>query len=78
MTTVLSAKGQIVLPALIRKRLQLKSGEDFEVGVENGDTIVLRRISTPANFGLVKMLCAAPFSFNVPARDKDDTSALRL
>lgn len=78
MTTVLSEKGQVVLPALIRKRLQLKSGEDFEVGIENGDTIILRRISKPANFGLVKTLCSAPFSFNIPARDNDDTLPLKL
>jgi len=77
MTTVLSAKGQLVLPAIIRKRLQLKAGDDFEVGVED-DIIMLRRISKPANRGLVKLLCACPFSFEIPSREKDDTVPLKL
>lgn len=77
MTTVLSEKGQLVLPAVIRKRLQLRAGDDFEVGVED-DVITLRRISKPANRGLVKLLCACPFSFEVPSREKDDTAPLIL
>ncbi|MBX9741919.1 MAG: AbrB/MazE/SpoVT family DNA-binding domain-containing protein [Chthoniobacterales bacterium] len=78
MTTVLSEKGQIVLPAAIRKRLHLKAGEDVEVGIESNETIILRRISTPANFGLVKLLRSCPFFFEIPSREKEDTSPLEL
>jgi len=52
MTTVLSQKGQIVLPAPIREKLHLSAGDDFDVSVEDENTITLRRISRPPNQGL--------------------------
>jgi AbrB family looped-hinge helix DNA binding protein len=73
MTTVLSQKGEIVLPAPLREQLHLVPGDDFEVGVENEETITLRRITTPANRGLVDLLLARPTAFEVPAREGDDT-----
>lgn len=73
MTTVLSQKGQIVLPGAIREQLHLQAGDDFEVTVEDEDTITLRRISQPANRGLVDLLLACPASFEIPAREKDDS-----
>ena len=42
MTTTLSSKGQIVLPAAARKRLGLRPGTRFECHVQ-GDRIVLER-----------------------------------
>jgi len=73
MTTVLSQKGQIVLPGGVRERLQLQPGEDFEVFVEDDETITLRRISQPANRGLVKLLLACPAPFEIPTRARDDS-----
>jgi AbrB family looped-hinge helix DNA binding protein len=78
MTTVLSRKGQIVLPAAVREQLQLEEGQDFEVSVDDDDTITLRRISHPANHGLVDLLMACPAPFEVPPRDKDDSRPLPL
>ena len=49
MTTALSKKGQIVLPSAVRERLHLEPGQDFEVFVDDDDTIVLRRISRRPN-----------------------------
>lgn len=72
MTTVLSQKGQIVLPGSIRQRLELQAGDDFEVTVEDDDTITLRRINHPANRGLVDLLLECPSPFEVPPRDEDD------
>ena len=72
MTTVLSQKGQIVLPGAVRKRLRLEPGDDFEVNIEDDDTITLRRVTLPANRGLVDLLLACPVRFEVPARDSDD------
>lgn len=52
MTTVLSKKGQIVLPNFVRERMRLEPGQDFEVLIDDEDTILLRRISQPPNHGL--------------------------
>jgi len=72
-TTILSQKGQIVLPA-VRQQLHLVPGDDFEVAVEDEDTITLRRISQPANRGLVDLLLACPSPFEIPARETDPNS----
>jgi AbrB family looped-hinge helix DNA binding protein len=78
MTTVLSQKGQIVLPGAVRQQLHLEAGDDFEVFVEDEDTITLRRITQPANRGLVDLLLSCPSPFSVPARDTDDSTAPAL
>jgi hypothetical protein len=56
----------------------LAPGEDFEVSVEDDDTIVLRRVSHPANRGLVDHLIACPFPFVIPDRERDDTAPISL
>lgn len=78
MTTILSQKGQIVLPGAVREMLHLQPGDDFEVTVEDDETISLRRISRPANHGLVDLLLACPAAFEVPPRERDDSPALDL
>ena len=71
MTTVLSKKGQIVLPAEIREKLGLKPGDDFEVTVDDDETIKLRRVSKPPNTGLVGHIFSCPHPFEVPEREQD-------
>jgi AbrB family looped-hinge helix DNA binding protein len=78
MTTVLSQKGQLVLPVPVREQLHLSPGDDFEVAIEDEDTITLRRISTPANHGLVDLLLACPAPFEIPPRERDDSLPLAL
>ena len=73
MTTVLSQKGQLVLPGAIRDQLRLSPGDDFEVAIEDEDTITLRRVSQPANRGLVDLLLACPAPFEIPRREQDDS-----
>ncbi len=73
MTTVLSQKGQLVLPVPVRQQLHLSPGDDFEVAIEDEDTITLRRVSHPANRGLVDLLLACPSSFQIPPREADDS-----
>lgn len=73
MTTILSEKGQIVLPAPVRQQLQLSPGDDFEIAIEDDDTITLRRISHPPNRGLIELLRACPVPFEIPPRDADDS-----
>lgn len=47
MTTKLSAKGQIVIPAPIRESEQLRPGDDFLIETRSG-TIVLQKIAPRA------------------------------
>jgi len=77
-TTVLSKKGHIVLPGAVWERLHLQAGQDFEVKVDDEDIITLRRISQPANRGLVDLLLACPFVFEIPPRETDDSQPLEL
>jgi len=78
MTTVLSQKGQIVLPSAVREQMHLEPGQDFEVFIDDEDTITLRRISRPPNRGLVDHLLACPHPFEIPSRAKDSTRAISL
>lgn len=45
-TTRISTRGQVVIPQSVRERVHLEPGQLFVVYGE-GDTIVLKRISTP-------------------------------
>jgi len=46
-TTKMSSKGQIVIPDIIRKQLNLKPGSQFVV-VGDKDVVILKNISPPA------------------------------
>lgn len=60
MKTTVSTKGQIILPAELRRRDGIAPGEEFEVEVlGRGDYRLVRRIP-PANDGLVDWLLACP------------------
>lgn len=78
MTTVLSKKGQIVLPSAIREKMQLSPGQDFEVLMDDEDTILLRRISSPPNRGLIDHLLACPSPLEIPPRTKDFSTPISL
>lgn len=43
MTTVLSTKGQIIIPATIRTQLKLRPGDDFVITIDAG-RVVLKKI----------------------------------
>ena len=45
-TTKMSSKGQVVIPEAIRKKLGLKSGDQFVV-TGNKDVVILKSISPP-------------------------------
>ena len=60
MTTMLSSKGQLVLPSPIRRLDRLRSGESFEiVRVDSGKYLLIRK-SPPSNQGLVDLLASCP------------------
>ena len=46
-TTRMSSKGQVVIPEEIRKRLKLKTGDQFVV-VGEKDVVILKAISPPS------------------------------
>jgi len=60
MKTTVSTKGQIVLPAELRQRDGIESGEEFEIErIDHGESRLVRR-TPPPNGGLVKWLLACP------------------
>jgi AbrB family looped-hinge helix DNA binding protein len=60
MTTTMSSKGQIVLPAEIRQRDAIRPGQEFDVERIECGQYLLRRRTRPRNEGLVKLLLACP------------------
>ena len=60
MKTTVSSKGQIVLPAEVRRQDEVVAGEEFEVErLGPGDYRLIRR-SPPRNRGLVDLLLRCP------------------
>jgi AbrB family looped-hinge helix DNA binding protein len=60
MTTTVSSKGQIVLPAEIRREDGIEPGQEFDIErIERGDYRLVRR-EPPTNAGLVDWLMACP------------------
>ncbi|PYT72066.1 MAG: hypothetical protein DMG39_10885 [Acidobacteria bacterium] len=43
METKLSTKGQVVLPQLIRKSMNLRAGDKLDVGIEGGQIVLVPR-----------------------------------
>ncbi len=75
MTTTVSTKGQIVLPAKIRKQDGIEPGQEFAVErIDRGEYRLVRRWPRP-NEGLVDWLLACPEKgFFVPiASESTDT-----
>ena len=60
MKTTLSTKGQIVLPAELRKQDGIEPGQEFEIErLENGEYRLVRT-EPPKNLGLVDWLLDCP------------------
>jgi len=76
MKTTVSSKGQIVLPAALRKQDQIEPGEEFTVErIDRGEYRLVRRTPTP-NDGVVEWLLACPEKgFFVPI-DSESTDVL--
>jgi AbrB family looped-hinge helix DNA binding protein len=74
MTTTVSSKGQIVLPAELRRKDRIEAGQEFDIErVHRGEYRLVRRTGT--NDGVVDWLLACPAKgFFVPvASDSTDT-----
>ena len=60
MRTTISSKGQIVLPAEIRRQDEIEPGEEFEIERLDRGEYRLVRLSPPRNQGLLDWLRACP------------------
>jgi AbrB family looped-hinge helix DNA binding protein len=60
MTTLLSTKGQVVLPSPIRRLDRLRGGESFEIERLDSGKYLLTLNSPPSNQGLVDLLASCP------------------
>jgi len=60
MKTTVSSKGQVVLPAEMRRLDRIEAGQEFEVErIDRGEYRLIRR-TPPPNQGLVDWLLACP------------------
>jgi AbrB family looped-hinge helix DNA binding protein len=74
MTTSVSSKGQIVLPAEIRRRDGIKAGQEFKIErLKSGDYRLTRQKRRP-NEGLLDLLLSCPVKgFFVPFESTETT-----
>lgn len=76
MRTTVSTKGQIVLPAELRQRDGIAPGQEFEVERLDAGEYRLRRVTPPANEGVVDWLLACPAKGYFVAVDSESTDTL--
>lgn len=60
MQTVMSSKGQVVLPAQIRQLDRIVPGQKFELERLDAGQYLLKRIAEPDNEGVVQWLLDCP------------------
>lgn len=75
MRTRVSSKGQIVLPAEVRRQDDIEAGQEFDVErIDRGDYRLVRRTSRP-NVGVVDWLLSCPErGFFVPLESESTDS----
>ena len=74
MKTTVSSKGQIILPAEIRQRDGIESGQEFEVERIDRGEYRLKRKERRRNQGLVKLLLACPVKGWFEPTDRKETT----
>jgi AbrB family looped-hinge helix DNA binding protein len=74
MKTTISSKGQIVLPAEIRKQDGIETGQEFEVERLDRGEYLLKLKERRRNEGLVKLLLACPAKGWFRAMDRSETT----
>lgn len=78
MKTTVSSKGQIVLPADIRRRDGIRSGQEFEIERLDRGEYRLKRKARRRNSGLMKLLLACPVKGGFePVVRAETTDAIR-
>ena len=74
MRTTVSAKGQIILPAELRREDDIKSGQEFEIERLDRGEYLLKRTTKPRNHGLVKLLLSCPVKNWFQRMDRTETT----
>lgn len=74
MRTTVSTKGQIILPAQIRREDDIRSGQEFEIERIDRGEYLLRRTTKPRNQGLVKLLLSCPVKDWFQPRERNETT----
>jgi AbrB family looped-hinge helix DNA binding protein len=74
MTTVLSSKGQLVLPAELRRKDDIRPGERFEIERIDRGEYRLIRTTRRRNAGLVSLLLACPAKGRFRPLDRTETT----
>ncbi len=73
MRTIVSSKGQIVLPDEFRHRDGIEPGHEFEIERQGTGVYLLTACEPPKNEGLVDLLIACPMKdWYVPVSDVSD------
>lgn len=76
MKTIVSSKGQIVLPAQIRVEDGIEAGQEFEIERIKRGAYRLSRVDPPPNEGLVDWLLACPEKGYFVAIESESTDIL--
>lgn len=74
MRTTVSTKGQIILPAEIRREDNIKSGQEFQIERIDRGEYLLKRKEKPRNEGLVKLLLSCPVKDWFQPFDRSETT----
>ena len=76
MKTAISTKGQIVIPAEIRREDEIVAGQEFEFERMERGEYRLRRVEPPANQGVVDWLLSCPEKGYFVPIESEGTDAL--
>jgi len=74
MTTTVSSKGQIVLPAELRQQDGIRPGQEFDVERVDQGQYLWKRRTRRRNEGLIKLLLACPVKGWFKALDRTETT----
>ena len=76
MNTIVSSKGQLVLPAPLRERDRILAGQKFDIERLEAGQYLLKRQPVPDNEGVVDWLLACPEKDWFQALASESTASL--
>lgn len=74
MRTTVSTKGQIILPAEIRREDDIRPGQEFQIERLDRGEYLLKRKELPHNRGSVKLLLSCPVKDWFQPLDRGETT----